>query len=451
MSTNNKYDKGNKISSNGHKLTSDELNNKIKVLSDKMLLKGLECAKVSDVTGAIKYLSNSVMLNKSNYNAFNLLGLCYYQVGEISLAIEQWVISKKIQSENNDATRYLDKVRASKSKLSNYNDSVKKYNQALEHCSKGSVDISMVSLKKAISLNPSFVNARLVLALCYYKDNKKSSALKEVNKVLEIDGGNLLAKKYLKEFSDKAPVKEEVQLEKDTSIDFGPRPIRNGANLALNRFISVIFGIALGALIVYFVVVPAIKDSQSAELEKKTQTIEKLNKRLDESKKPIVKKDGNVEVKDDEVTIKKTELEQLKLKSTEVQKLLLATQSYFINPVDKKKAADTLMSVNVGSLPEDTKATFDVLATEILPTTAATFYRTGYNSYRRGRYDDAIRDLEISYSYYANNYVSEKALYYLGRSYHKKGEKDRAIEIFKKFVETYPTSSLADDAARFIK
>ena len=52
----------------------------------------LNKAKVRDLSSAIQDLKKSIQLNKANYEARNLLGLIYYEMGEIVDALTQWVL-----------------------------------------------------------------------------------------------------------------------------------------------------------------------------------------------------------------------------------------------------------------------------------------------------------------------------------------------------------------------
>ena len=72
---------------------------------------GLEKAKVRDLSGAIDSLKSSLQYYKYNTRARNLLGLCYYQTGEMVRALNEWVLSKNLQEEDNpDADRYLAEI-----------------------------------------------------------------------------------------------------------------------------------------------------------------------------------------------------------------------------------------------------------------------------------------------------------------------------------------------------
>ena len=62
---------------------------------------GLEKAAVRDLSGAISSLRQCLKLNKNHIEARNLLGLVYFERGEVVAALSEWVISKNIQNEKN--------------------------------------------------------------------------------------------------------------------------------------------------------------------------------------------------------------------------------------------------------------------------------------------------------------------------------------------------------------
>ena len=71
---------------------------------------GLEKAKLRDLSGAAQSLKDSLHFNKYQTDARNLLGLIYYESGEVSDALVQWVISLNLQPEKNLADHYLDEI-----------------------------------------------------------------------------------------------------------------------------------------------------------------------------------------------------------------------------------------------------------------------------------------------------------------------------------------------------
>lgn len=78
-------------------------------VSDIYYNKGLEKARVRDLSGAIETLKVSLMINKYNINARNLLGLIYCEMGEVVEALSQWVMSKNLAPDDNVAESYIKK------------------------------------------------------------------------------------------------------------------------------------------------------------------------------------------------------------------------------------------------------------------------------------------------------------------------------------------------------
>ena len=66
-------------------------------VSDAYYNAGLYKARVRDLTGAVESLKISLMINKYNTNARNLLGLVYCEMGDVVEALSQWVVSKNLR------------------------------------------------------------------------------------------------------------------------------------------------------------------------------------------------------------------------------------------------------------------------------------------------------------------------------------------------------------------
>ncbi|CBK75149.1 hypothetical protein CIY_25300 [Butyrivibrio fibrisolvens 16/4] len=164
---------------------------------------GLEKAKVRDITGAIEALKSSLQYYKYNTRARNLLGLCYYQVGDTVRAINEWVLSKNLQAEDNpDADRYLAEIENDPGLLTKLNSTIKKYNQAIEYCKAGSRDLATIQLKKVISQNPNLVKAHQLLALLYMQDKKYADARKVLVAAAKIDSNNTTTIRYIHEVKE---------------------------------------------------------------------------------------------------------------------------------------------------------------------------------------------------------------------------------------------------------
>ena len=89
------------------------------------------------MTGAADCLRQSLKLNKKNIDAWNLLGLIYYETGETVQALAKWVISTNYQPKKNIANSYLNEVQTNNTKLDLVDQTIKKFNQALLYCQQG--------------------------------------------------------------------------------------------------------------------------------------------------------------------------------------------------------------------------------------------------------------------------------------------------------------------------
>ena len=100
-------------------------------ISNSYYNKGLKLALEHNLTGAAENLKKSLQFNKHNTVARNLLGLIYYNIGEVADALVQWVLSLNLQPIGNDADRSLNEVQRQSGLLDSYEKAIGKFNQAL--------------------------------------------------------------------------------------------------------------------------------------------------------------------------------------------------------------------------------------------------------------------------------------------------------------------------------
>ena len=139
---------------------------KVVRISNTLYNRGLEKAKIRDLSGAIDDLNLSLKYYKRNTDARNLLGLVYCEIGETVMALTQWILSKNLQPEDNEADYFIESIHSNGS-LDTINQTIKKYNEALNSARQGNDDLAIIQLKKVVSLNPRFVKAHQLLALMY--------------------------------------------------------------------------------------------------------------------------------------------------------------------------------------------------------------------------------------------------------------------------------------------
>ncbi len=151
---------------------------------------GLERAKYRDLSGAAELLKKALRFNKYQTDARNLLGLIYYEMGEVGDALIQWVISLNLQPSANRADYYLDNIQRNKVSLEICSQQVKKFNQALYQAQHGGEDLAILQLNRIIEETPHFVKAHILLALLYMQKEDNVRAGRSLYKVLRIDRNN---------------------------------------------------------------------------------------------------------------------------------------------------------------------------------------------------------------------------------------------------------------------
>jgi len=151
---------------------------------------GLERAKLRDLSGAAELLKKALHYDKYQREARNLLGLIFFEMGEVADALVQWVISMNLLPEDNLADYYLDEIQRKPAILRICSDNVKRYNQALDYAQHNNEDLAVFQLNQVISDSPNYVKAHILLALLYMKRNDWVKAGKSLYLVLKIDRNN---------------------------------------------------------------------------------------------------------------------------------------------------------------------------------------------------------------------------------------------------------------------
>ncbi len=429
--------------------------NKIIYLSNSLYNDGLEKAKVRDLSGAIQSLRKSLRYDKGNTQARNLLGLIYYEMGEVVDALSEWVISRSLSPEENPAERYLEEIQSNRSKLSNVNQTIKKYNQALQYCRQGSKDLAIIQLKKVLSMNPTMVKGHQLLALLYIENGKYELAKKELRTAAEIDTNNVTTLRYQQELnrhlrkeshSEKSARKEKekkaasYQSGNDTII----QPTNYKDNSAIMTILNLIIGVVIGVLITCFLVIPSIRQnavskSKQAELEannsltSRNQEIKSLENKIEELNKKI------------EDQKKASENSQ---KIIENYEKLIVTYDAFAQQ-NVQGAGDMIGNVDAKLLGEQILAIYNNLNTQVNEQYIAVVYNQAEQDYNGQRYAEAVQGLEKVVQV-EEDYNDGYAIYYLGQSYRQLGDMENAKKYFERMVELHPGTSRARRSQQFL-
>lgn len=424
---------------------------------------GLERAKVRDLSGAIVSLKQSLKFNKNNIKARNLLGLVYFETGEVVLALSQWVISKNLKAKKNLAVDYIALLESNAARLEVMNTAIKKYNQALLYCQQDSVDMAIIQLKKVLSNHPKFLRAHQLLALLFLSQGKAESAKRELEKCREIDVNNTTTLKYMSEVqrilnpdADNKKKGEQSEDEgvvtfvRDNELIIQPRGIkeRKGSTTVLNILVGIAIGLAIAIVLVLPGRITNERDKAQEEikaigtqLDAKTITITELESRVSELT------DKNKALTESLDAYAGTEGTLLSMEN-----LLKASALYLSNPENVLDIADYITAVDESSFTEDTsenyKALYYALKNAIGPSVCALYYADGENAYKQKQLDDAIAYFKNAVFFDPTN---ADALYMLADTYEKNENKDDALLTLKKYLELFPDTWRSGKVEKQIK
>lgn len=432
-------------------------------LSNSYYNMGLAKAKVRDLSGAILVLKKSLEINKRNTDARNLLGLIYFEMGEVVAALSEWVISKHLNSNSKLSDYYIEAVRSNPTKLDVLSQSIKKYNAALGLANQGDDDLAIIQLKKVINLNPNFVRASQLIGLLYINNKEYDKAFRYLNRVRKIDVSNTTTLKYLKEIetyasetiaeSKKQARKERKQEVRQESIEASPFVVspykEEKPNIGL--FVSLIAGIVIGIIASVILIVPTVRDEAvnqfrdaeveyNAEISKKEQEISSLEK----EKTDLEERISSLE---DELEQAKATVEQVTDNSA-YDNLLRAATLYLAgttnNSLDYIAIADAISQIDTSDLDStDALNLYNQIKDDVYLEAADELYDQGHRQYSRGKYDEALEALLQSYEY---NNTNVNTIYFIGRTYHRMDNHEKAREFYTILTDEYPATNRAKEA-----
>ena len=166
---------------------SNKIQKRISSLSNKCYNIALELCDEGKISDAVVKLRESILLNKKNISARNLLGLCYYRLGSITEAFMQWKLSAKMKITDNIAVDLMVSAENDKD-TPKMREAVKSYNEALAYAKDGNTDMAIMCLKKALDMNKGLVPACDLLALCYMDRENNADAMHLLKRAVKIDG-----------------------------------------------------------------------------------------------------------------------------------------------------------------------------------------------------------------------------------------------------------------------
>ena len=341
---------------------------KVDYLSKLYYNQGLEKASIRDLSGAIRCLKQSLAYDKRNIRARNLLGLVYFETGEVVAALSEWVISKNIQKNRNLASEYIAKLQANQNKLDTINESIKKYNNALAMCREGHEDMAAIRLKKILSQNPKLIKGYHLLALIQMKNQEWNKARRTLKKAARIDKTNTTTLRFLREVDEQTGVTTKIEKKRkglfgnekaendNISGEIVVRPSSYKERSRVSLFFTMVLGFAAGAAAFWLLVLPAVKQDIYREAN---QQIIQYSDSLSSQSVELTKAQGEAAESNDTADAVSKQVEEEKKRSQSYEALFSAYTA--MQQEDLDTAALQIQNVYVDTLSDSAKGVYNTI------------------------------------------------------------------------------------------
>ena len=406
---------------------------------------GLEQAAARDLSGATIKLRQSLQLNKRNTQARNLLGLIYYETGEVIAALQEWLTSQHYQAKDNIAAEYISAVQKDQGRLRSMTEAAGVYNKALQNCREGNDDIAAIQLRRIVTRNPHYVRAAQLLALIDIKEGKLGQAQRILRRINRIDRANPDTLRYLHEIEEQAKVtgrsRKELESEEEDAVVHEAAPakasrFRNTAMFA--TLFNLLLGLALGVLAVSFLVVPAIRrnvtQTTNTRIVDYTTTIAEQKDRI-----------GNLETQIEESNaVVKQAREQVESSQTEVDSYDGLLKAYnYMQAEEYIRAADEIEKVDATKLSDHAIEIYNAINNTIITSAYDEIAYAANEAHYEERWGDAIRYYEKAL---AIDDSDSDLWAFLANSYKQSGETQKAIDTYQQIIDRFPNTHRAESA-----
>ncbi|MCL1845215.1 MAG: hypothetical protein FWF77_04865 [Defluviitaleaceae bacterium] len=418
-------------------------------LSDKLHNKGLERLKVGDFYHGIELLSKSVSINKNNVPSRNLLGLALFEVGHVGEALKHWIVSQSMLKDDNPATKYIESAHKNARKLEALNDAVDMYNQALEHIKHKSDDLAIIQLKKAVEINPRFVDALNLLTLCYLIQNERERAILTSERVLSIDVMNPVTLNY---YAILNPGKKPPRLPakgRGQPIPKGPYKAidleqKKKKNFHVAELFMFLIGIAVAAGALYFLLVPALRRSWYSERQLLVEEHEEASANYRDRLSRAV---DDYNAREGEIANLEAELAVARLENDVWQRVRVVNQAYTEFLRDELRVAVGLLNppgdqpLMIFDLPSDIQDLAQEILTEAYPRLGADYYAAGLAAFNANPRDSHMALIHLEN---AQRFLDEESaqwnrmLFMLGNLYFDEGRLEEANGVLTELYEHAP-------------
>lgn len=447
-------------------MENEGLYTKIVYRSNYLYNEGLKKAKVRDLSGAVICLRESLSLNRKNTNARNLLGLVYFEMGEVVQALAQWIISRNNDtSKDNPALYYMDKIKSNQGKLEAIDQTLHKYNQALQYTYQGSYDLAIIQLKKVLSINERLIPAYQLLALIYFQTEEYEKSRRTIIRGLRIDRNNTKLLEYLAEVDEilaqidaqsqdgkkknvTKPGREVMSYE--SGMDTIIRPVHEKERSGFSSIINIIIGIIVGVAACYFLILPAKIEKKTTEFDEKyIEVSDKLSEEQALHNQDLATLD--------EITIQRDELKKELARALGTDGnlrpedyLIKAAAGHIGGSLSSEEVMELLENIKVedkNDKSDDFKTLYDLLIGNASPEVINSYVEAAKTAMKSNDYEEAIAQYEKAYELDVSN---SDILMSLAHAYRQNGNIEKANELYRKIVSDFPDTQNAQDALEYI-
>lgn len=420
-------------------------------------------ARDRDLSGAVPLLKRALKLNKELTDARNLLGLIFFELGEVGDALVQWVLSLNLKPEDNRAAWYLEDIRKRNGRLRFYARMAEQYNLALELSKNGSHDTALHLLSGVVSQYPNYTRAGLLLSLLCMQAGEWRKAELHLLRLLRTDRGNSDAVRYLAEVREALSI-EQSREQARTDAVAEQRELREAEKLSgddviipstyrestgWQTILNIGIGLLIGSAAVFFLYLPTkqaeLRRAHNEELISVSEQLSEANNALAEARGS----GGAVETERDELQNQLNTIEEsYTYKLSQYQRLIGILNDYRSD--NYAHAADLFATIDAAQLT-DIDDESGVSVTAIYNSIADKMRAEGYSSlYQQGELAYGSGDYEKAISYYdkalAINPDYTAALFKKAMAYKQQNDIQNANNLFGEVIMRFPNTELATQA-----
>ena len=398
---------------------------------------GLDRAQIRDLSGAVDKLQARLWFDKSNTPARNLLGLVYFETGEVVAALSEWIISQNLDPENNPASDFIGQVRADQGRLQTIGQSIRGYNEALASCREGNEDIAAIRLRRVLNQNTHLIKAYHLLALIEIRQGKLAHARRILRRAARIDRTNPTTLRYLQEISvQSGKTGETGEGWQDENTERTLQKISFRQSSLYAPVLNLLLGLTIGLLAGLFLIAPAARQSINR----------KADERIIEYTETMAAQEVRISTLTNEVDEARTEAANTKKELEDAintpqtyQNLIRAMKAY--QEQNYAAAGDALQEVNRELLTYEAKQFYDSAANDIRQAAYQAYASDGDVYFYQEDYRKALESYKKAYALDSSDY---NLGFMIANTYENLNDTDSAMEQYRELLQKFPDSEYAE-------